>query len=357
MKWNKVRITITIISVLFFLTCIVYKDNISKYIDYNKKIKNFNYTYNVDKELDVKGIIDKNNIIIQDEEKLIKYDLKRSKKDKIIAKINDGYDLKSLTASNEGVIWIETRVTPSISSKIYFKNYDSDEIRLIDESTDKILPDISLSGDNITYYIINDNKFEIKLVNIKSFKERMIKSYESSVNKGYISAPSINKDNIVWSYTNEEGSIVYIYNIDDTNITEMKTDEVIYNPVLKHNRLFAIKENLYYDKKINDSYSSNYIVELESKSNEWIKFESENIKNYIYEPKESIFRLAHNSNILYWLSSLRDGNCIYDSNNNKFIPLTKDNSKITTQILLAKENTIYYEFRTDEEVYKFILSI
>lgn len=354
MKRNK--IIITIISILFLLIAIVCKDNISKYINYNKKIRNFNYTYNVDKELNVKGIIDKDNIIIQDEENLIKYDLKKSKREQIIAKINQGYNLSFVTANNDGVIWMETRQTPSISSKIYFKRYDSEDVRVIDESTDKILPQISLNDNNITYYIVNDNKFEIKLVNIKSFKEKIVKSYESNTNKGYISAPSIGNNNIVWSYTNENSSIVYIYNIDDDDIIEIKNSEVIYNPVLKNNRLFAIKENLHYDEKIKESYSSNYIVELESE--EWIKFEEKNIKEYVYEPKESIFKLGQTSNILYWLSSLRDGNCIYNSNSNEFIPITKDNSKINTQILLSNENTIYYEFRNDDgELYKFILSI
>lgn len=354
----KKSLFIILIIIIILVSYLIFRDNISKYIDFNKETYNLNYTYNIDSELNVIGIIDKNNIIIQEKNNLIEYNLNEEKKERIVVEISEGYKVNSVNTNDTGVIWVETRDTPSIESKIYFKYFDSDQVILIDETNDKILPDISLKKDNISYYIVNDNKFEVKLMNIKSFEKKVLKAYESSNDKVYISPSSINSTSIVWSFVNNQNSIISIYDIDSGEIKEIVSDDIIYNPVLKGSRLFAIKENIYYDDEIKDSYLSNYIVELDRQNEQWIKFENENINKYISEPRESIFKLPNNSDLLYWSSSISDGNCIYDSSNNKFIMLTKYDSKFNTQIILAKEKNIYYEAIDNEgKINKFILNL
>lgn len=348
-----------IIIILFTLSILfIFKDKINKYIKDYKLINNFNYTYKINSNFDVKGIMDENNIIIQDEEKLIKYNLKKSKKEDVLVSIENGYNVNWVNTFDNCIIWMETRNTPNISSKIYIKYYDSENIRLIDETTNKLLPKFSVSGDKMVYYIVDKELFYIKIINLESEEIDIVASYESNNNKMYISQPSINKSNIVWSCMDTEKSIIYMYDVKTKRTEVISDNELIYNPVLKGNKLFAIKQNIYFDKEINNSYSSNYIVEFDAISKKWIKFKENIISKYIFEPKETIFSLSYNSELLYWTSSLRNGNYMYDSDWDNFIPIIKKGYDTNTNILFTKRNSVYYEVNINEnEQLKFIYNI
>lgn len=356
---KKRKLLYIIIQIIFILSILfVFKDKINKYIDDYKIINNFNYTYKINSALEVKGILDENNIIIQDGEKLIKYNLKKSQKKDVLASIESGYNVDSVNTFDNGIVWIETKSTPTISSKIYIKNYDSDNIVLIDETTEKILPKLSLINNKMVYYIADEKIFYIKMVNLESQKTDVVASYEAGDNKVYISQPSINSSYIVWSCTDSEKSIINKYNI-KTNSTEVISDnELVYNPVLKENNLLAVKQNIYFDQEIDDSYSSDYIVEFDNINKKWTKFKENVISNYIFEPKESIFSLSYDSELLYWTSSLRGGNVIYDNINDKFISVIKKGYDTNTNILYSKKNTVYYEVNINEnEKLKFIYNV
>jgi|GEM_PF-3744264 len=358
MRAKKTLLYFLVLIICFFSGIFIFKDNIDEYINYYKLINKFNYTYKIDSEIDVKGIIDENNIIIKDEENLVKYNLKKMKKENVLASVQDGYNVHSVNTFDDGIIWIETRDTPDISNKIYIKYYDSDSILLIDESTNKILPQLSVSGNEMVYYIVDDKLFSIKMVDLESGEKNTVASYESSNNKRYISQPSINDYYIVWSCMETEKSTIYIYDIETNNIKVLSDDELLYNPVLKNNNLLAIKQNIYFDEEINDSYSSNYIVEFNSTSKTWTKFKENTISEYVFEPKESIFSLAVNSELLYWTSSLRNGNYVYNFTNDECIPIIKEGYNTNTSIIFSKKNIIYYEVTINEnEKLKFIYSI
>ena len=148
------------------------------------------------------------------------------------------------------------------------------------------------------------------------------------------------------------------YDIKTNSINELSDNELIYNPIFKGNILLGIKQNIYFDEEINDSYSSNYIVEFDIESKKWTKFKENIISNYVFEPKESIFALAYNSDLLYLTSSLRNGNYVYDFTNDIFIPIIKESYNTNTNIIFSKENIIYYEVTIEEnEKLKFIYNI
>ncbi|GAA0752958.1 hypothetical protein [Clostridium sartagoforme] len=359
MKKKRNLIYLLILIVCTFSILFIFKNKINKYINNYKLMNKFNYTYKINSNLDVKGIIDENNIIIQDGEKLIKYNLKKSKRENVLVSVENGYNVNSVNTFENGIIWVETKDIPNISSKIYIKYYDSDNILLIDETTNKILPQLSVSDNKVVYYIADEKLFNIKMVNLESGEMNIISSYESNnSNKKYISQPNINSSSIVWSCMDTEKSIIYIYDIKTNSINELSDNELIYNPIFKGNILLGIKQNIYFDEEINDSYSSNYIVEFDIESKKWTKFKENIISNYVFEPKESIFALAYNSDLLYWTSSLRNGNYVYDFTNDIFIPIIKESYNTNTNIIFSKENIIYYEVTIEEnEKLKFIYNI
>lgn len=111
------KIFLLILIGFIFSILFIFKDKINKYIDDYKIIKDFNYTYRIDSNINVKGIVDENNIVIQDGENLMKYNLKKSKKDDVLVSVESGYDVKSVNTFDNGIIWVESKNTPTVSSK------------------------------------------------------------------------------------------------------------------------------------------------------------------------------------------------------------------------------------------------
>lgn len=308
--------------------------------------ENLNYSFEIPKEINVLGIVSEKEIVVLDNNKLKKYNLEKKKFDKEFANVNENYQVKGLCVFDDGIIWCENQVEPNIKSKIYIKYFSANDGKeLLDESESEILPALSISSKYLTYYIVNNNMLEIKIFNLSNKENNIIKSYELTgfSNMPYISTPSTNDNEVVWSVSQNGKSKILKYNINDKGIIEFNKSQNLFSPVLQENRILAIRKNDFEDKELNIVYASDYIVEYDYEKNEWVKFLENEIDKYIDFPRESVISLSSDGKLLYWESTFNNGNYLYDFVDKKIYSLTKSKSSILTSINFINKNIVYYE--------------
>ena len=349
-------IVILIIVSVFLIGLIFKKGEISNNIKIKKstlsdeKKKCLNYNYEIPNNINVLDIISEKEVAIEEDNQLKSYNVE-SKEYKKIVDINKGFKVNKVSVFNKGIIWCENREKPKIETKIYIKYFKDDKINLLDESNEEILPDMSVSQKYLTYYIVNENKINIKIFNLEDNKKETIASYnfKNGNDTTYVSLPNTNDKNVVWSYSIKEKSNIFKYNIQRKEIETLPTNNVIlFNPVIKDNRIIAIKRNDFFDKQFNISYGSNYIVEYDYDKKDWYKFLESKVDNYIKDPKECVIALSsQKSSLLYCLSTFSLERCIYDFSTDKIISLTNE-KYIITNIFTVKDKVILYRAKDFE---------
>lgn len=307
---------------------------------------NLNYNFEIPNELNVLGILSENEVLVLDNNKLKSYNLEKKIFEKEFASINKNCKVKLLQVFDNGIIWCENQIESNVKSKIYIKYFSyNDEKELLDKSDSEILPSSSISSKYLTYYIVNNNTLNIKIFNLSNKENTIIKIYELGEfsNMPYISTPSINDKEIIWSFSKNGESKIFKYDINDRVVNEFNKSNYLFSPVFKENKILAIKKNDFEDKELNISYASDYIVEYDYKKNEWIKFLKNEINNYIDFPQESVLSLSSDEKLLYWESTFSNGNYIYNFSNKKMYSLTQNKSSVLTSINSIYKNIVYYE--------------
>lgn len=315
---------------------------ISVSIDNSQK-NSLNYNYEIPTNIRVLDIISENELLVEQNNQLITYDLNKKTFDKKLTDRIEDDSIISAKIFNDGVIWIENSVQEESKIKICIKYFSDNKITILDECDSEILPSISLTSKYLTYYICNDGQIDIKIFNLQSKYNKTIATYElgDENNMRYVSTPNTNDFDVTWSCSKENKSQIYIYNILDSTTTEILTEnEFISGPIIKNNRIFAIKRYDYFDEELNCDYASDYIVEYNNDS--WEKFSKDNIENYILYPIECVTSLSTNQGLMYWTSTF-DVSCLYDVEDNKFLSLNKFKDDLQINIEIVKDNIVYYK--------------
>ena len=323
--------------------------------------KNLKYNYEIPNTFNVLDIISENKLLIEEDNKLKIYNLDKEKFSEELIEITKNYFVVYAKVFDNGVIWIETNGKEQTTSKIFIKYFSDNRIKELDISESNILPSMSATSNYLTYYIVDDNNnINIKLFNLKEESSKVISIYEleNSEGKLYVSIPNTNDNEIVWSTSIKDKSIIYSYNIEDDKINILSENNSIYKPVIKKNRLFAIEKYDYFDSEINSDYASDFIVEYNNETNVWDKFEKDRINNYILAPQECVINLLTNEGLLSWVSTffVKD---IYDTENKEFISLVEEDATVQANVQLVKNNVVYYtacDYEDKESKFIFILT-
>ncbi|EQB4338555.1 hypothetical protein [Clostridium botulinum] len=331
--------------------------------DFSDKNKKFlKYDYEISNNINVLDIMSNDKLVVEDSNKLKLYNIAKKKYEKDFVNIHEGFEVKDALIFDKGIIWVENKIQPSIITKVYIKYFSSNKIDLLDESTSEILPSMSISSKYLTYYIINENNIKIKSVNLEKNIQETIATYplKNGENINYVSIPNTNDKYIVWSYLTNGISNILKYDINTKKLEHLKNTEHLKNPVIKNNRIVAIKKRDIHDSKLAVTYASDYIVEYNFITKQWTKFSDGKIDNYIDNDKECITALSTDKGLLYWLSTLSDGKYVYNFSNDKFTSLINNGykNKIDTSIKIVKNNIIYYEANDyNNNISKFIYNV
>ncbi len=366
---NKIIFAIILLFIIVIATIYIINKNES-IVNINNSIRNLSgenkkilkYDYEIPNNINVLDIMSNNELVVEDSNKLKLYNIKKKKYEKKLVDIHEGFKVKSVLVFDKGIIWVENKIEPSIVTKVYIKYFSSNKIDLLDETTSNILPYMSMSSKYLTYYIINENNIKIKLVNLEKNTQEILATYplKNGENINYVSIPNTNDKYIVWSYLTNGVSSILKYDINTKKIENLQNTEDLKDPVIKNNRIVAIKKRDIYDSKLAVAYGSDYIVEYNFTTNQWTKFSDKKIDNYLDGNKECITTLSHNKGLFYWLSTLSNGRCVYNFSDNKFTSLVNNDykNKICTSIKIVKNNIIYYEANDyDNNISKFIYNV
>lgn len=309
----------------------------------NQKEK-LKYTYEVPNTLNIWDIISESQLLIEEDNKLKLYDLNTNKSNKELVNISKGHSVVNAKAFHDGLIWIECNENDRKNNKIFIKYFEDNSVNELDVSNSDIIPSISVSSRYITYYIVdNKDNINIKLFDLKDKSSKVISTYKlnNEGNKIYISAPNTDNKQVVWSGTINDKSTVYSYSIESDIKRVLSKDNIVSNPVVKDNRIFAIQKNDFFDSELNCDYASDFIVKYNVENDTWNRFEEGRINNYIETPMESVIKLLDDEGPLSWVSTFFVKN-VYDIKNSEFISVEKEGADLITNIQLVKNNVIYY---------------
>ncbi|MGE5628747.1 MAG: hypothetical protein ACM3X7_11700 [Solirubrobacterales bacterium] len=320
------------------------------------------YSYEIPDNLNVLDIISDNKLVIQESNEIKIYSIAENKSSDKLADISEGFKVTKVITFDEGIIWVENRTTPDITSRIYVKYFSSNKVNLLDESKSDILPSIALSPSSryLSYYIINGNKVDVKYYDLDKNVQKSLAQYELNNENGLnlVSTPNSDDNAIVWSYSTNKESSLFKYSITTGQIEKLSNADMT-QPVITNNKIVALKRYDFYDNNKKITYASDYILQYNYDTKQWVKFEEGKINDYMDGNEESIITLSFNNGLFYWMSTLSNGKCVYDFTTYKFIPLTEKDAKNTlqTSIKIVKGKLVYYEARDYNNNYSNFLYI
>ena len=323
---------------------------VSDPLTYEQK-KVLKYTYEVPNSLRVLDIVSDKQLVIEEDNKLKLYDLGVNEVCEEIADVSKGWSIGNAKFFHDGLVWVEFNHKDSNKNKIFIKCFEDESATELDSYYCNMMFPISVSSKYIIYSTMDKkDTINMKLYDIEDRSSKVISTYKSTDkgNEILISEPSTDNKEVVWSEKINDKITMYSYDIEN-DIKRVVSEEGIYNPVIKNDKIFAIQRYTYFDEELGCDYASDFIVEYNKENNTWNRFEEGRINNYIDSSHKTVGKLLDNEGPLFcWLSGFND-KYLYNIEKSEFISVEKERDDLMTDIQLVKNNVIYYTSEDCEE--------
>ena len=247
---------------------------VSDPLTYEQK-KVLKYTYEVPNSLRVLDIVSDKQLVIEEDNKLKLYDLGVNEVCEEIADVSKGWSIGNAKFFHDGLVWVEFNHKDSNKNKIFIKCFEDESATELDSYYCNMMFPISVSSKYIIYSTMDKkDTINMKLYDIEDRSSKVISTYKSTDkgNEILISEPSTDNKEVVWSEKINDKITMYSYDIEN-DIKRVVSEEGIYNPVIKNDKIFAIQRYTYFDEELGCDYASDFIVEYNKENNTWNRFE------------------------------------------------------------------------------------